>query len=40
MLKELLKEVGMNSPDERVYKVMSIMMEAKLIAILDEVYAM
>ena len=40
VLKELLKQVGLNTKDERVYKIISVMMEDKLCAIIGEVQAM
>mmetsp|Transcript_10689 Transcript_10689/g.17953 ORF Transcript_10689/g.17953 Transcript_10689/m.17953 type:complete len:123 (+) Transcript_10689:572-940(+) len=40
VLRELLKQVGFSTPDERVLKVVSIMMEDKLLAIIDEVKCM
>jgi len=30
MLKQLLKQVGLSTPDERVYKMISIMLEKKM----------
>lgn len=40
MLKELCKRAGMKTTDDRVYKMISVMMEDKLVTILDEVHAM
>lgn len=37
VLKQLLKEVGLSSPDERVYKMISIMLEKKMCDIISEV---
>jgi len=37
LLKEILATVGMQSIDERTYKIISIMMEAQLLKILQEV---
>jgi hypothetical protein len=34
MLKELLKQTGLQSSDERVYKMISVMMEDKLCSII------
>ena len=40
MLKMLCKQAGLKTPDERIYKVMSVLLEDKLVSILDEVNAM
>jgi ribosomal protein L12E/L44/L45/RPP1/RPP2 len=40
VLKEMLKEVGLTTKDERVYKMISVLMEEKLCSIITEVQAM
>ncbi len=40
LLRSLCKQAGMISPDERVYKMMSVLMEQKMNEILKEVMAM
>jgi hypothetical protein len=40
VLKTILKEIGMNTPDDRVYKVISVMLENKLQQIIEEVQTM
>jgi hypothetical protein len=40
MLQELLKEVGLVTKDERLYKMISVMLEDKLCQIITEVQAM
>ena len=40
MLEQLSKQAGLKTPDERIYKMMSVMLEDKLVSILNEVNAM
>jgi galactitol-specific phosphotransferase system IIC component len=40
LLKQITKQVGLDTVDERVYKIISIMMEDKLSQIVQEVKAM
>jgi ribosomal protein L12E/L44/L45/RPP1/RPP2 len=40
VLRALLKQVGLHSQDERVYTLISVMMEEKLCSIISEVQAM
>lgn len=40
VLRQLLKEVGLSTPDDRVYKMISVMLEKKMSEIVSEVQAM
>ena len=40
IIKSLAKQAGLKTPDERIYKMMSVLLEDKLVTILDEVNAM
>eukprot|EP00347_Sterkiella_histriomuscorum_P022515 403338199 len=37
LIKKIMNEVGMQSPDERVYKLISVIVEAQLLKIIEEV---